>query len=330
MFMRSRLRFLSVPLGVALLAAWGGISAADSDKAGQEEAVPVDVLEQSAPPVITDSMLINAGKNPENWILYGKHYQPTRYSQITGIDAGTINSLQLKWVWLAETLDSQGSQTLTFNEDLYVNSAKGQFFRVDGRTGRTVWKYNYQVSDKIPSPFWDAFSLHPVLYDDKIYVTSLNGHVLGLDSGNGKVVWDPTEDVDKDSDNSILSSLATSRDQQVWSQEAPDGHIYSIDDGKLQAIDAGNGKTVWTYSENLVPLLGGIMVTGGGLVFAGDAEGHLRAFDAINGKQVWSYYTGASYIGDINALEVDGRELITVLTRNENRGDNYMMAFELR
>ena len=448
MFARSRLRLLSVPLGVALLAAWGEVGATDSNRARQEAGSRTEASVGPDSHVITDSMLINAGKNPGNWILYGKDYQPTRYNQINEIDPDTIKKLELKWVWSADALDSRGSQTITFNEDLFVNSAKGQFFRVDGRTGRTVWKYDHPLPGETRSICCDVINLDPVLYKDKLYVATLDGHLLALDSGSGEVVWEQIVAANEDSDSSILASLAvvddkvivvywrkgtggviTARDtetgkevwsfpaegqlqdvwkyggasiwveneapgtiywgvgqpnswdwasrednnllhinptlglnpdtgditfplqyrkvsgkwyasdfgnalpapsdRQIWFHNAPDGHLYSVVDDKLQAINAADGKVAWMYDANPVPLNGSVMATGGGIVFAGDANGHIRAFVANKGEQVWSFYTGASHIYDINALQVDGQEMITVLARNDSRNDDYIMAFQL-
>ena len=38
-------------------------------------------------------MLLNAGKDPNNWILYGKNYSHTRYSQFVEINTETVKNL---------------------------------------------------------------------------------------------------------------------------------------------------------------------------------------------------------------------------------------------
>lgn len=52
--------------------------------------------------------------------------------------------------------------------------------------------------------------------------------------------------------------------------------------GALRAVDPKSGKVVWEYKNN-APLWGGVMTTGGGLVFTGTPEGYLKAFDDKTG-----------------------------------------------
>ncbi len=43
----------------------------------------------SADPLpVTDDMLLNAAKEPNNWITYGRDYANTRFSPLKQIDAG--------------------------------------------------------------------------------------------------------------------------------------------------------------------------------------------------------------------------------------------------
>lgn len=75
-------------LAVALVTVWGGTAFAACHEAGEftseniegeEEGVRLEVLEgYVSPGIITDSMLLSAGKDSHNWILCGKDYSHTR------------------------------------------------------------------------------------------------------------------------------------------------------------------------------------------------------------------------------------------------------------
>ena len=56
--------------------------------------------------------------------------------------------------------------------------------------------------------------------------------------------------------------------------------------GRLQAVSASTGKTLWTYQQR-APFYGSVLATGGNLVFSGDVVRRFRAFDAENGAVVW-------------------------------------------
>jgi alcohol dehydrogenase (cytochrome c) len=81
--------------------------------------------------------------------------------------------------------------------------------------------------------------------------------------------------------------------------------------GALRAIDPNSGKIVWEYKNN-APLWGGVMTTGGGLVFTGTPEGYLKAFDAKTGKELWKFQTGSGVVGCPITWEMDGEQYVAV------------------
>lgn len=83
--------------------------------------------------------------------------------------------------------------------------------------------------------------------------------------------------------------------------------------GELRAIDPTTGKTKWKSSVD-IPRLGGVLSTGGNLVFTGATTGEFEAFDANTGKKVWEYNTGSGIIGQPISWEKDGKQYITVLS----------------
>ncbi len=65
--------------------------------------------------------------------------------------------------------------------------------------------------------------------------------------------------------------------------------------GALRAIDPKTGKIVWEAPNN-APLWGGVLTTGGNLVFWGTPEGFLQAADAKTGKILWKFQTGSGVV----------------------------------
>jgi alcohol dehydrogenase (cytochrome c) len=65
--------------------------------------------------------------------------------------------------------------------------------------------------------------------------------------------------------------------------------------GALRAIDPKSGKIVWEAKNN-APLWGGVLSTGGDLVFYGTPEGYLKALDAKTGKELWKFQTGSGVV----------------------------------
>lgn len=81
--------------------------------------------------------------------------------------------------------------------------------------------------------------------------------------------------------------------------------------GALRAIDPATGKIVWE-AKNVAPLWGGVLTTGGNLVFTGTPEGFLKAFNAKTGEEVWKFQTGSGVVGCPITWEQDGEQFVAV------------------
>ena len=87
-----------------------------------------------------------------------------------------------------------------------------------------------------------------------------------------------------------------------------DDHI-----GALRAMDPKTGKIVWE-AKNPAPLWGGVLATGGNLVFTGTPEGYLKAFDAKTGQELWKFQTGSGVVGSPVTWEDGGEQYVAVMS----------------
>ena len=83
--------------------------------------------------------------------------------------------------------------------------------------------------------------------------------------------------------------------------------------GALRAIDPKTGKTVWEATNN-APLWGGVLTTGGNLVWWGTPEGFLQAADAKTGKVLWKFQTGSGIVAPPITWEDKGEQYVAVVS----------------
>ncbi len=83
--------------------------------------------------------------------------------------------------------------------------------------------------------------------------------------------------------------------------------------GALRAIDPKSGKIVWEAPNN-APLWGGVLTTGGNLVWWGTPEGFLQAADAKTGKIVWKFQTGSGVVAPPITWEDKGEQFVAVVS----------------
>lgn len=81
--------------------------------------------------------------------------------------------------------------------------------------------------------------------------------------------------------------------------------------GRIQAVSADTGETLWTWEQE--PALGGgIMSTGGGLIFSGDINRRFRAFDDSTGDILWETILGGPVSGHPISYAVDGKQYVAI------------------
>jgi len=93
--------------------------------------------------------------------------------------------------------------------------------------------------------------------------------------------------------------------------------------GRLLAWDPVAQKEAWSFEHN-GPWNGGILSTGGNLVFQGTNDAHFAAYDAKTGEQKWKYFTQTGIGAAPVTFELDGEQYVTVAS---GWGGSYNLGF---
>lgn len=79
--------------------------------------------------------------------------------------------------------------------------------------------------------------------------------------------------------------------------------------GWLYALDPATGKERWKQQWP-TPLVAGITVTKGGVLFTGDLDNNFLAIDASTGKTLYTFNTGGSVGGGVITYAIDGKQYV--------------------
>ncbi len=83
--------------------------------------------------------------------------------------------------------------------------------------------------------------------------------------------------------------------------------------GRFIAWDAVTSSIAWEVREPF-PVLGGALVTAGGLVFYGTLDGWFKALDATTGRELWRFRAPSGIVGNpISFSAPDGRQYVAVV-----------------
>ena len=83
--------------------------------------------------------------------------------------------------------------------------------------------------------------------------------------------------------------------------------------GWLTAFDAATGATRWRYQSSK-PMIGGVAVTGGDVVFAGEITGDFLVFDARDGNVLYRHNVGGPIAGGMVSYASGGKQYIAAVS----------------
>jgi len=93
--------------------------------------------------------------------------------------------------------------------------------------------------------------------------------------------------------------------------------------GRLEAISASTGKTLWKY-EQRAPIYGSLLTTGGNLVFSGDMIRRFRAFNAQNGQVLWETILNGPVTARPMTYRVRGRQYLVIGAGGHTQGSGFL------
>ena len=83
--------------------------------------------------------------------------------------------------------------------------------------------------------------------------------------------------------------------------------------GMVKGYNVSTGELLWEYKQ-AAPWLGGLVSTGGGLLFGGDINRRFRALDQETGEVLWQSILNSRITGGAISYGADGRQYIAVAT----------------
>ena len=162
-----------------------------------------------------------------------------------------------------------------------------------------------------------------------------------LPGANGGVEWSPIA-TDPGQELAYAINLHQPMHYRVESSDYPNGKLWlggaftaipgEKQSGNITAVNYNTGKVKWQV-KTPEPMIGGILATAGGLVFAGEGNGKFAAYNSSTGKELWSFRAGAGVNAPPSSYTLGGKQYIVVgaggnTQVNFRRGDN-IIAFTL-
>ena len=199
---------------------------------------------------VTDQRLIDADKEPHNWLTYYRSYAGWRFSPLAQITPQNVKRLTPKWMLSLGEAGNQQATPLVNNGVMIVTSPLGQeinrVYAVDAATGKVLWKHETKLPEDL-SGLVKILSMNrgAALYGDRVFFGTLDARVVALNAKTGAVVWQTTMADYKDGYFFTMAPLAA--DGKIIVGSSGPGEMGNR--GFIAALDAASGRELWrTYT----------------------------------------------------------------------------------
>ncbi|HTT37711.1 MAG TPA: PQQ-binding-like beta-propeller repeat protein, partial [Burkholderiales bacterium] len=132
---------------------------------------------------ITWDRLLNADKDPNNWLTYHGSFKGWHYSALDQINKGNVKNLKVAWIHTPST-GKRGIQSFPLVADgiLYYTSTTGQVWALDAATGAFIWSYKAKIDEeRANSTFFNPYNRGVALGYGKVYIGTVDGRLIALD-----------------------------------------------------------------------------------------------------------------------------------------------------
>ena len=194
---------------------------------------------------VTHQRLLDADKNPADWLTYHGTYKSWHYSGLDQINTSTVKNLKVAWSH-ATPRSTRGLQSFPLVADgiLYYSGSYNQIFALDGATGDLIWAYKQKLDDDLVSKQTHSpYNRGIAIGDGLIYMGTLDGKLVAVDMKTGKLKWEtPLIDSKKLTVGFTGAPLYVNGKIIIGSQggEWPGR-------GPIFGVDAASGKKTWEF-----------------------------------------------------------------------------------
>src|SRR3979490_2180766 len=92
--------------------------------------------------------LLNAQKDPQNWMIYGGDYSSNRHSALAQITPANVKNLGLAWGYQSPTTGSWQATPIVVDGIMYLTQRPNDVVAMDAVTGRVFWMYRYNNANE--------------------------------------------------------------------------------------------------------------------------------------------------------------------------------------
>lgn len=183
--------------------------------------------------------IVDASKEPGNWLTYSGNYNSQRFSNLAQITTANVAQLKTAWVYQFKQFGRQESSPIVADGVMYLTESPTILTALDAATGRQLWTWKKKMG--LPKTIGFGQSNRGVaILDDTVYVGTLDCYLVALDAKSGAVRWE-TQVADNAKGYSVTAAPLAIDGKIIVGISGGEVGIRAF----LDAYDAKTGKQAW-------------------------------------------------------------------------------------
>jgi PQQ-dependent dehydrogenase (methanol/ethanol family) len=196
-----------------------------------------------APAAVNTQRIVQADKEPQNWLSHGRTYDEQRFSPLTDINDKNVKDLGLAWHFDTETKRGLEATPIVVDGVIYTTGSWSVVFALDARTGKQLWKYDPDVPRSVgKKACCDVVNRGVAVYDGKVFFGSLDGRLIALDAASGQRIWE-TNTVDTSKPYTITGAPRIIKGKIIIGNGGAEFGVR----GYITAYDVNSGNQAWRF-----------------------------------------------------------------------------------
>jgi alcohol dehydrogenase (cytochrome c) len=173
--------------------------------------------------------------------MYSGTLDSQRYSRLDQVNNRNVGELELKWAYQLSALDRAETTPLVVDGVMFITEAPSNVIAVDAATGRTYWRYEYELPEDLRI-CCGRNNRGVAILGDTLFMSTLDAHVAAIDARTGSLVWD-AETADHRSGYSKTAAPLVVKDKVVTGIAGGEFGIR----GFLDGYNAETGTRDWRF-----------------------------------------------------------------------------------
>lgn len=187
--------------------------------------------------------IINADREPHNWLSHGRSYDEARYSPLDQIDQNNVGKLGLAWFYDLDTSRGQEATPLVVDGVLYTSSAWSKVQAFDAVSGGLLWQFDPKVPGETAiKGCCDVVNRGVAYWDGMVYVGALDGRLIAIDAKSGQQRWSQMT-VDTSLNYTITGAPRIVKGKVIIGNSGAEFGVR----GYVTAYDAKSGEQLWRF-----------------------------------------------------------------------------------